>query len=249
MGEDLRYARLVARRTWRFFETFVGAEDNWLPPDNFQEDPKPVIAHRTSPTNIGMLMLSTLAAHDFGYISTLEFVERQELTFASLTELGKLRGHCFNWYDTRTLEPLMPQYISTVDSGNLAGHLIALKQAFIEMPEVRFLDQRVIEGLTDTILAISEEAGRLGTVRQRTEVVTVRHLRDEIEACKELLTSDANRSSWSWFFSSTHSTSTVRKLPTLWRPYQSSTALRASRTCVGGWQPSGSRCGHTVVMW
>jgi cyclic beta-1,2-glucan synthetase len=203
-GEDLGFARLVARRTWRFFETFVGAEDNWLPPDNFQEDPKPIIAHRTSPTNIGMLMLSTLSAHDFGYISTLEFVEREELTFASLTKLGKLRGHCFNWYDTRTLEPLVPQYISTVDSGNLAGHLIALKQAFIELPEVRLLDQRVIGGLNDTILAISEEAGRLGTVRQRTEVVTVRQLRGEIEACKELLASDSNRSPWSWllFFDS-----------------------------------------------
>ncbi len=197
-GEDSRFARLVARRIWRFFETFVGVEDNWLPPDNFQEDPKPVIAHRTSPTNIGMLMLSTLSAHDFGYIGTLEFVERQELTFATLTRLGKLRGHCFNWYDTRTLEPLVPQYISTVDSGNLAGHLIALKQAFIELPEVRLLDQRVIDGLNDTILAISEETGRLGTVRQRTEVVTVRHLRGEIETCKQLLTSDSNRSPWAW---------------------------------------------------
>jgi cyclic beta-1,2-glucan synthetase len=197
VGEDLRFARLVARRTWRFFEAFVGVEDNWLPPDNFQEDPKPVIAHRTSPTNIGMLLLSTLSAHDFGYISTLEFVERQELTFTSLARLAKLRGHCFNWYDTRTLEPLAPQYISTVDSGNFAGHLIALKQAFIELPEVRLL--RVIDGLNDTILAISEEAGRLGTVRQRTEVVTVRHLRGEIEACKELLASDSERSPWSWF--------------------------------------------------
>jgi cyclic beta-1,2-glucan synthetase len=203
-GEDLRFARLVARRTWRFFETFVGAEDNWLPPDNFQEDPRPVIAHRTSPTNIGMLMLSTLSAHDFGYISTLEFVERQELTFASLTRLGKLRGHCFNWYDTRTLEPLVPQYISTVDSGNLAGHLVALKQACIELPEVMLLDQRVIDGLNDTILAISEEAGRLGTVRQRTEVVTIRHLRGEIEACKELCASESSRSpsSWSLLFDS-----------------------------------------------
>ncbi len=197
-GQDLGFARFVARRTWRFFETFVGPEDNWLPPDNFQEDPRPVIAHRTSPTNIGMLMLSTLSAHDFGYISTLEFVERQELTFGSLTRLGKLRGHCFNWYDTRTLEPLIPQYISTVDSGNLAGHLIALKQAFIELPEVKLLDQRVIDGLNDTILAISEEAGRLGTVRQRTQVVTVRQLRGEIEACKELLASDSDRSPWSW---------------------------------------------------
>uniref|UniRef100_UPI00397D809D hypothetical protein n=1 Tax=Salmonella sp. SAL4456 TaxID=3159911 RepID=UPI00397D809D len=91
-----------------------------------------VIAHRTSPTNIGLLLLSTTAARDFGYVSSLEVVERQELTFATLAKLGKLNGHFFNWYDTRTIEPLLPQYISTVDSGNLAGHLIAVKQANIE---------------------------------------------------------------------------------------------------------------------
>ena len=114
---------MIARRTWRFFETFVGAEDNWLPPDNFQEDPVPVIAHRTSPTNIGLLGLATVAAHDLGYVSTLEFVERLELTTATVGKLTKFHGHFFNWYDTRTLEPLTPQYISTVDSGNLAGSL------------------------------------------------------------------------------------------------------------------------------
>ncbi len=189
-GEDLRFARLVARRTWRFFETFVGAEDNWLPPDNFQEDPRPVIAHRTSPTNIGLLLVSTLSAHDFGYISSLEFVERQELTFATLARLAKMHGHCFNWYDTKTLEPLAPQYISTVDSGNLASALIALKQACVEMPDVKLLDQRIIKGLSDTINAVSDEASRLGTIRQRTEVVTVRQLRGEIEACKELMEAD-----------------------------------------------------------
>ena len=155
-AEDTKFARLIARRTWRFFETFVGAEDNWLPPDNFQEDPVPVIAHRTSPTNIGLLLLSTSSARDLGYISTLEFVERQELTFSTLARLGSLHGHFFNWYDTRTLEPLVPQYISTVDSGNLAGHLIAVKQACIELPDISFFDQHVIEGLTDTLNAISE---------------------------------------------------------------------------------------------
>ena len=84
---------MVARRTWRFFETFVGAEDNWLPPDNFQEDPAPVIAHRTSPTNIGLLLLATVAAHDLGYVGSLEFVERQEMTFATMEKLQKFRGH------------------------------------------------------------------------------------------------------------------------------------------------------------
>src|SRR6266566_6150501 len=125
---EVQLARMISRRTWRFFETFVGAEDNWLPPDNFQEDPAPVLAHRTSPTNIGLLVLATVSAHDLGYIASLEFLERQELTFASLEKLGKFHGHFFNWYDTRTLQPLQPQYISTVDSGNLAGHAIALKQ-------------------------------------------------------------------------------------------------------------------------
>ena len=199
VGDDLKFARMVERRTWRFFETFVGPEDNWLPPDNFQEDPNPVIAHRTSPTNIGLLLLSTVTAHDLGYISSLEFVEREELTLATLGKLVKLNGHFLNWYDTRTLEPLLPQYISTVDSGNLAGHLIALKQACIELPDVKLLDDRTIDGLSDTINAISEEAGRVATSRQRTDVVTVRQLRVEIEECKQLVSSIQTKPLSSWF--------------------------------------------------
>src|SRR6185436_10022523 len=96
--EDTRFARLIARRTWRFFETFVGVEDNWLPPDNFQEDPSPVIAHRTSPTNMGLLLLGNHSARDLGYLGALELVERQELTFATLAKLNRLHGHFFNWY-------------------------------------------------------------------------------------------------------------------------------------------------------
>ena len=183
-AEDAQFARMVARRTWRFFEAFVGTEDNWLPPDNFQEDPQPVIAHRTSPTNIGLLQLSTVSAHDLGYLGLLEFIERQELTFATMGKLGKFHGHFFNWYDTKTLQPLYPQYISTVDSGNLAGHLVALKQACIEMPDTKLFDDRILKGLADTVNAIYVEAGRLGSVRQRTEVVTVSQLRDEIESCR-----------------------------------------------------------------
>ncbi|MGI8734706.1 MAG: GH36-type glycosyl hydrolase domain-containing protein [Pyrinomonadaceae bacterium] len=189
-GEDLQFARLVARLTWRFFETFVGTEDNWLPPDNFQEDPKPMVAHRTSPTNISMLLLSTLTAHDFGYIGSLEFVARQKPTFATLDKLSKSHGHLLNWHDTKTLQPLIPQYISTVDSGNLAGHLIALKQACIEIPDAKLLGPRVLLGLGDTLQAISLEAARIGSSRQRTEIITVRQLHDEILACQELLASE-----------------------------------------------------------
>ncbi|PYS70370.1 MAG: hypothetical protein DMF69_13810, partial [Acidobacteria bacterium] len=197
-GEDVQFARSIARRIWRFFETFVGLEDNWLPPDNFQEDPHPVIAHRTSPTNIGLLLLATATARDLGYISTLETVERQELTFATLAKLSRLHGHFFNWYDTKTLEALLPQYISTVDSGNLAGHLIGVKQTNIEIPELQLFDDRIVPGLADTINQLAIEAEQLGHIRQRTEVVTVRLLQDEIEACKQLLVNKPAEDLSSW---------------------------------------------------
>ncbi|HWF90300.1 MAG TPA: glucoamylase family protein, partial [Pyrinomonadaceae bacterium] len=197
-GEDKAFARVIARRTWRFFENFVGPEDNWLPPDNYQEDPAPVIAHRTSPTNIGLLLLVTCSARDLGYLGALELVERQELTFATIAKLGRLHGHLFNWYDTKTLEPLLPQYISTVDSGNLAGHLISVKQACVEFPENSLFDASVIDGLTDTINAIDADAGALGSFRQRTDVVTVRQLQDEIAKCRQLLQAQPGDSLSSW---------------------------------------------------
>ncbi len=197
-GEDVRFARMIARQTWRFFETFVGPEDNWLPPDNFQEDPVPVVAHRTSPTNIGLLGLATVAARDLGYISTLEFLERQELTLATLAKLAKFHGHLFNWYDTRTLGPLTPQYISTVDSGNLATHFIALRQSCIELPDNKLFGEHTVEGLRDTIEAISEAAEKLGAARQRTQVVTVSELRNEIEACRQPLVKQRQDELSSW---------------------------------------------------
>ena len=126
---DARSLRSIARRTWRFFETFVTESENHLPPDNFQEDPKPVVAHRTSPTNLGLYLLSTTAAREFGWIGTIDAVQRIEATLATMERLKRFRGHFFNWYDTVDLRPLEPPYISSVDSGNLAGHLIALANA------------------------------------------------------------------------------------------------------------------------
>ncbi|HEV2833823.1 MAG TPA: hypothetical protein VGW58_00825, partial [Pyrinomonadaceae bacterium] len=198
-AEERKFARSIARRTWRFFETFVGPEDNWLPPDNYQEDPAAVTAHRTSPTNMGLLLLATTAARDLGYVSTLELVERQELTFGTLAKLGRLHGHFFNWYDTKTLDSLLPQYISTVDSGNLAGHLIALKQGLIDLPDRTLFGPSVIYGLDDTIDALAIEAASLGSFRQRTEVVTVRQLRDEIAACRELFAHAPSDDLAAWF--------------------------------------------------
>lgn len=117
-----------ARDTWRYFETFVGDESHWLPPDNFQEIPHEMVAHRTSPTNIGFLLLSNIVAYDFGYIGATEFVERTERTMNTLTRLKTFNGHLFNWYDTKTLNPLEPRYVSTVDSGNLVAALVILSQ-------------------------------------------------------------------------------------------------------------------------
>jgi cyclic beta-1,2-glucan synthetase len=128
-ARDALQLRLIARRTWRFFETFVTPTENWLPPDNFQEDPQPIVAHRTSPTNIGLYLLSLIAARDFGWAGTTETVEHLEATIESMQKLPRFRGHFYNWYDTRDLRPLDPSYVSSVDSGNLAGHLIVLANA------------------------------------------------------------------------------------------------------------------------
>ncbi|MBW8883656.1 MAG: glycosyl transferase, partial [Planctomycetia bacterium] len=150
--------RLVARRTWRFFETFITAEDNMLPPDNFQEDPKPVIAHRTSPTNIGLYLLSVVAARDFGWLGTLDMLGRLEATLATMDRMERFRGHFFNWYETRDLHPLEPRYISSVDSGNLAGHLIALANACRTMADEPIVNPDWAAGLDDGLSLVREFA-------------------------------------------------------------------------------------------
>jgi cyclic beta-1,2-glucan synthetase len=152
---DKNALRLAARRTWLFFERFVTAEENWLPPDNFQETPKPVVAHRTSPTNIGLYLGCVLAARDFGWIGTVETVERLEATLATLQKLARYRGHFFNWYETTFLDTLSPRYISTVDSGNLAGNLLVVKNACDEIAAAPAVEHR-FDGLSDAINLLRE---------------------------------------------------------------------------------------------
>ena len=135
-NKDRAYLRALARDTWRFFERCVGTEDNHLPPDNLQLVPEPVVAHRTSPTNIGLYLLAACCAREFGWISTGELISRLQATLDTLERLPKHRGHLFNWYDTRTLEILPPAYVSTVDSGNLAGLLLTVSQACSELARV-----------------------------------------------------------------------------------------------------------------
>ena len=184
--DEAQALRLVSRRTWRFFETFVSAEDHFLPPDNFQEDPKPVVAHRTSPTNIGLYLLSTIAARDFGWLGTLDAVERIEATLATLHEMEQFRGHLFNWYDTRDLRPLDPKYVSSVDSGNLAGHLLVLGNACREMIQNPSIDARLLTGLRDSILLLRESL-TASTNTSQTQTVTQKHLRNAVDNLESLL--------------------------------------------------------------
>jgi cyclic beta-1,2-glucan synthetase len=169
LGESERTRlRQVARATWRFFETFVTEADGWLPPDNFQEgegDEPGRVARRTSPTNIGMTLLSTMAAHDLGYLTTNRLLHRIDGTLRTIEGLEQHHGHLLNWYDTATRAPLRPRYISTVDSGNLAGSLIAVAQGLEELVDrPQTLAQRM-QGLADTAALL----GRASSSTSRAE--------------------------------------------------------------------------------
>lgn len=150
-AEDRTHLRRLARRTWYFFERFVGPEDHWLPPDHFQEEPKGVVAHRTSPTNIGLLLVSNLTAYDMGYVDAQELVIRSRNTLRSMESLPSFRGHIHNWCDTHHLTTLPPAYVSTVDSGNLLGSLLALKQGLAGLEDDPVWRFNQFEGLLDVI--------------------------------------------------------------------------------------------------
>ncbi|MBL6751098.1 MAG: cyclic beta 1-2 glucan synthetase [Nevskia sp.] len=178
--EQQVFLRRIARKTWAFFERFVVAQDNWLPPDNFQEHPGPVIAHRTSPTNMGLALLANLSAWDFGFVSAGSLLARTTDAFGTMAKLERHQGHFYNWYDTRSLQPLAPRYISSVDSGNLAGHLLTLRSGLLSLPDQDIAGAGLFDGLADTlgILADAAPASLLQPVaRLRTLVNAARDLR------------------------------------------------------------------------
>ncbi|HEX9054053.1 MAG TPA: glucoamylase family protein [Gemmatimonadales bacterium] len=148
----MRYALLH----WRFFDRFVTAGTSWLVPDNYQEDPAPVLALRTSPTNIGLQLLATVSAYDLGFVTAEDLTRQLERVVQSLGRMDRFRGHFYNWYDVQDLRVLEPAYISTVDSGNLAGHLIALRHACLAIPDDPVFDGRTWQAL-DTALALAGE--------------------------------------------------------------------------------------------
>lgn len=163
-GEQQLFLRKAARRTWRYFADFVGPDDNWLPPDNFQAYPAPAIASRTSPTNMGMSLLADLAAVDFGYQTVGECLTRLDHTLTAMEKLERYHGHFFNWYDTHTLQPLHPHYVSSVDSGNLAGSLLTLQAGLAEMKHQPVFAHTAWQGLYDTLAVLAEQPPASGAV-------------------------------------------------------------------------------------
>jgi cyclic beta-1,2-glucan synthetase len=212
---QINFLRKISRKTWSFFETFVGPEDHWLPPDNYQEHLLARVAHRTSPTNMGLSLLANLTAWDFGYISTVKLIERTANTFRTMESMERYRGHFYNWYDTETLKPLLPMYVSTVDSGNLAAHLLTLRAGLASIPDEKIMGSKVFDGLLDTLRVLMDVAGESMRVRfsqvledleslsaKRPDTLNVtreslsRLAASVLEVCEDLDTTPENQTAW-----------------------------------------------------
>ncbi len=152
------FLRKISRKTWAFFETFVAPEDNWLPPDSYQENRGDPFAHRTSPTNMGLSLLANMSAYDFGYIPVGQVLKRTANAIRTMEALERYQGHFYNWYDTQSLKPLPPRYISSVDSGNLGAHLLTLRSGLLALPDHKIVNPRLFEGLIDILGVLLEAA-------------------------------------------------------------------------------------------
>lgn len=250
---DALALRCVSRRTWRFFETFVTDADHWLPPDNFQEDPHPVLAHRTSPTNMGLALLTVLSAHDLGWIGTWEAVERLEATLATLRQLEQFRGHFLNWYGTSDLRPLEPRYVSSVDSGNMAGDLIALANGCRALIQESLGGNRMRAGAADAIRLLRETLASVSDER-RTVTVTRKQIgdaADALDACLEA--APVSAAAWAALFADAiDRASTLDDMAQAFaqeRGDESSAELRvwaaAARACI----ESHTRDAKTLLPW
>jgi len=198
LASERQRLRGLALRTWKFFEHFVGPDDNWLPPDHYQEAPVGITAHQTSPTNVGLFLLSALAAHHFGHLRRLNLVLRLSNALSTMNRLQRYRGHFLNWYDTRTLEPLPPAYVSTVDSGNLAGCLMTLCQGCLAIPNEFVLRWERWEGLLDHFTLMDEfmrkYEARAATEEARTATKAWHEVMAELG--RRVQTVQADRSRW-----------------------------------------------------
>ncbi|WP_404375486.1 GH36-type glycosyl hydrolase domain-containing protein [Vreelandella aquamarina] len=188
--ETAQSLRLIARQTWRYFETFVSSDNHYLPPDNFQETPQPVVAQRTSPTNMGLYLLAIVAARDFGWIGSQEALRRLTTTLAVMQTLPRFRGHFYNWYATADLRPLDPRYVSTVDSGNLAGHLITLANACETWQEAE--PPKPHQGVADALMLAIEALARLAPATAGHELSAIQPLEKQLTHIEALLNEDTS---------------------------------------------------------
>lgn len=182
---DRMWLRQIARRTWAYFETFAGPEDNWVAPDNYQTDPEAKIAHRSSPTNVAMQFLSSMTALDFGHIGLRDLAQRTEYTVDALERIERHQGHLVNWFDTRTLLSLEPRYVSTVDSGNLAVALLTLREGLIEVANGPVLSRPLWDGFIDTLGVLIEATGDLPPEHSQAIRARIRILSDRAEAARD----------------------------------------------------------------
>ena len=173
---DTQFVRGIARRTWTFFEDLASAGEHWLPPDNIQQFPTTVTAHRTSPTNIGLTLLANLSAYDLGYVTAGKTLERCSNTMDTMQKLDREHGHFFNWYDTQTLKPMPPLYLSTVDSGNLCAHLYALQSGLRGLADQPVIGTQFFDGLNDTLSVLEDAA----SANERAFVSEFRQLLNEV---------------------------------------------------------------------
>lgn len=151
---EVNELREYARRTWHFFEKYLNEEHSWLPPDNVQEEPFIGAVGRTSPTNMGLALMAVYSAYEMGYLTRTKMIKRLENMLGSMQQLERYRGHFYNWYSTKLGEVLSPNYISTVDSGNLAGALLVLEEAMNELDKRQWPNPNFFEGLKDTLSVI-----------------------------------------------------------------------------------------------
>jgi cyclic beta-1,2-glucan synthetase len=199
LSDDERHTlRRISRKTWRFFDTFVVGHGHNLAPDNFQEDPGGVVAWRTSPTNIGLQLLSYVNGYDLGYVTVSGLEDRVSATLNAVAGLERFRGHYYNWYSIDTLEPLRPMYVSTVDSGNFAGHLLVLRIALLEASEAPLLGEQLLAGARDaTMLALEDLVSCQDSLTPQTMVREMREMLDSLVRAIDTAETPRDLGEWS----------------------------------------------------
>ena len=230
--EQRRSLRQIARKTWAFFEAFVGPEDHWLPPDNYQEYPRPKIAHRISPTNEGLLIVSALAARDFGFIAVTDLLELLQKNADTLETLERHRGHFYNWYDTTTLLPLAPRYISTADSGNLAGCLLTVRMGIHELLREPLFSERCADGLLDSAAMASEALQRVQPKGARFVSAALDALEAGIETIRNSVATFYRRDLLDWreLIESIHRN--ARELPVKMDQFEKAVGLKTTEASI-----------------